>query len=118
MGIFLNEPLPSQPFILHVAAHYIPRGLYLEALEDLGVEQREDDHLLEGPDVVAQPPHGVKGHGAVDGHGVDVGQAGTDSSAISDHTLRGKYMQINKNSNPGEVSYMYNDETPMSIMMS
>ena len=34
----------------------------LEAVEHFGVEEREDDHLLQGVDVLAHPSHAVKRH--------------------------------------------------------
>lgn len=39
-----------------------PRGLDLETVEHLGVEEGEENHLLQGTDVLLQTSYGVKRH--------------------------------------------------------
>lgn len=50
------------------------RWVDVELLKHLRVQQREDDHFLEGLDVLGQPAHGIKLDVTVQSHRVNVGQ--------------------------------------------
>lgn len=63
-------------------------GADLETLKNFRVEKREDDHFLESTNVTFEATDGIKVNRLVNVHGVDVGQAGSDTDPIPEDSLR------------------------------
>lgn len=63
------------------------RGIDLEALKNLWVEERENDHLFQGSYVVLEATNGVKGDVTVNVHWIDVCKAGSNANTIPHGTV-------------------------------